>query len=295
MKKLIKYFTRDTLRLIFGPKLYSFIRFYIVHGYKLSWDNPKSFSHKIIHRKFDEHSLEYSKYVDKYTVRKYVEDCIGSEYLIPLLAKHRKLTPTVFESLPDSFVMKTSNGGGGENVLIVEDKNQLDYAALSDKFNSFLDKTVGKPIDEEFYDIEVPCVVFEKLIKHTDGSYPSDYKFHIFNNGIDTTIYIQVDTGRFTDHRRSIFDINLNRTDFSIQPKYSPVSDDFSFPSNIFEVASLAKKLSEPFPYVRIDMYSVDDKIYFGELTFCHGSGWEPISPQSADFMLGSLWKEFEK
>jgi hypothetical protein len=291
MKKKIKYFTRDIMRLFLGKKGYTYIRFILTHGYFPALNNPRSFSEKLIHRKFNTEPHLLSKFVDKYTVREFVKKIIGAEYLIPLIKVKLSITPEDFDDLPASFVLKTSNGGGGENVLLVEDKSKLNLNDVCSRFNEYLKIKVGHIVDEHFYDIETPHIIFEELIKHQDGSYPSDYKLHIFN-GHNPKVIVQVDADRFGNHKRSLFDENLQLLDFYIQPKYDSI-ETYVFPSNMDELIAIAKKLSEQFKYVRVDLYNVDGKIYFGELTFCHGSGWEPIKPTSADFMLGKCWEEY--
>lgn len=294
MNKKIKNVVRDTLRLILGRDIYNKFRFIITHKYYPNFKEPSSFSEKIFSRKYDEKSDVFSIYVDKYTVRKYVSDTIGEEYLVPLIKRTEYVTPDFFANAPEQFVIKTSNGGGGENVMVVKDKSKLgDLNKLSIKFNRYLEEKIGSKIDENFYDLEKPCLLMETLLKHSDGTLPSDYKLHIFNKATSSEIFIQVDTDRFTNHKRSIFTEDLIKANFDIQPKYEPVSDDYSFPNNMDELILIAKRLAKPFKYVRVDMYNVDGKIYFGEMTFCHGSGWEPIQPRSADFMLGQLWDEF--
>lgn len=280
------------LRFVLGKNYYTYVRFLLTHKYRPNLKNPRSFSEKIIYRKFHVRPDEFSRFVDKYTVREFVKEAIGNEYLIPLIKVTDFVTREDFTDLPDEFVMKTSNGGGGENVLLVEDKSKLDLDALCIQFNQYLKIKAGRIVDEHFYDVEKPKVIFEKLIKHKDGRYPSDYKIHVFN-GEKSKVIIQVDSDRFSNHKRSLFDDKLNRLDFDIQPKYDSVDDDYEFPTNIQELINIAKELSSQFKYVRVDLYNVDGKVYFGELTFCHGSGWEPFSDKNADFYLGNLWEEF--
>ncbi|ENE4764052.1 hypothetical protein ABNJ07_002864 [Vibrio parahaemolyticus] len=298
LKKQLKNIIRDSLRLILTPSVYNKFRFIIVHRYYPSFVNPSTFSEKVFARKLDSESLSFSRYVDKYTVRKYVEDTIGKEHLIPLIAKTTHVTPDFFHKAPNKFVIKTSNGGGGENVKVVLDKSKLtDLNALSAQFNRYLKVKIGQKIDENFYDIETPQVLMEELLMHEDGSLPSDYKLHIFQ-GDDSNqekVIIQVDSDRFSNHKRSLYSEHLEKLDFAIQPKYESVDDSYEFPINMPDVVSLAKKLAKPFKYVRVDMYNVDGKVYFGELTFCHGSGWEPFSSKDTDVLLGSYWKEFNK
>lgn len=295
LKKAIKYFIRDSARFFLGKKSYTVLRFIFTHKYLPSFSPPRSFSEKIIFRKFSEDSIFFSKFVDKYVVRGFVKEKLGDDYLIPLLKVKDHIHPSDFDDLPNKFVIKTSNGGGGENVLIVEDKESLDLYHVCNRFNSYLELTVGDAVDECFYDIEKPRIIFESLIKNDDGTYISDYKIHVFNSNNRSKVFIQVDSDRFSNHKRSIYNEDLTIAPFYIQPKYPTISVDFKFPDNINELIRLAKCLADDFKYVRVDMYSVDGEIFFGEMTFCHGSGWEPIEPKEFDFSLGHFWDEYNE
>lgn len=293
MKK-IKYIIRDFTRFVLTKKGYTFVRFLFTHGYIPSLLKPRSFSEKIIYRKFNVDPKLLSAFVDKYTVRDYIKRKIGNEYLIPLYLVTGNIKVSDFEKLPSEFVIKTSNGGGGENVKLIENKDAINLNGLSETFNQYLTIKAGHGVDEHFYDIEKPQVIVEKLMRHKDSSFPSDYKIHVFNKKNETKIIIQIDEDRFGNHKRSLFDINKQKLDFDIQPKYESVKSDYNWPDNFDEMIDVAKKLSEDFKYVRVDLYNIDGSIFFGELTFCHGSGWEPLSSKEADFLLGSYWEEFE-
>ncbi|MDO6635775.1 ATP-grasp fold amidoligase family protein [Pseudoalteromonas carrageenovora] len=296
MKKNIKNILRDIIRHLLGVRGYTFLRFIFTHKYIPKFNKPKTFSEKLIVRKFTVEPKKLSKFVDKYTVRQHVKDTIGEEYLIPLIKSVPYLKVSDFKGLPDSFVIKTSNGGGGENVLIVEDKTELDLDKICKQFNAYLKVKVGKIVDEHFYDVETPKIVFEKLIKLKDGGYPSDFKLHIFQGETDNTekVIVQVDADRFENHKRSLYNEDLELLDYNIQPKYDALGSSYQFPINMQDLILRAKKLASPFKYVRVDMYNVDGLIYFGELTFCHGSGWEPMSSKNVDELWGSYWREFE-
>lgn len=289
----LKYFIRDLIRLCFGVKLYTWVRFIITHKYIPSFNSPSSFSEKIICRKFNVPPEIFSKLVDKYTVRDYVKNKVGDKHLIPLLLVSDNITEMDFMKMPLEFVIKTSNGGGGENVKLVTNKHDVDLSSLSHQFNQYLKINVGNAVDEHFYDIEEPKIIIEKLMRHRDGRFPSDYKVHVFNKVDGTKIIIQIDEDRFGNHKRSLFDCDKKKLDFDIQPKYESVTSNYAWPDNFDEMVNIAKKLSEDFKYVRVDLYNIDGHIYFGELTFCHGSGWEPFSSKEADFLLGSYWEEF--
>lgn len=290
--KYLKNTLRDILRFFLGKKIYIYIRFILVHKYIPSIKNPSSFSEKIIFRKLHDDPQKYSKFVDKYTVRSYVENKIGNEYLIPLIKVFNKIDSQDFSSLPNSFVIKTSNGGGGENVKIIYNKKNEDLQSISNQFNKYVKIKIGSKIDEYFYDIEEPKIIIEQLLLDDFGNVPSDFKFHIFNNK-ERKIIIQIDEDRFINHKRSLFDEKKNELEFQIQPKYPPISKNFNWPNNLDEMINIAIKLSSDFKYARIDLYNLNGKIFFSELTFCHGSGWEPIYPKKYDFLLGQYWHEY--
>ncbi|PSW19685.1 hypothetical protein C9I98_11235 [Photobacterium sanctipauli] len=279
---------RDCIRIIIGKRNYIKLRFFITHRYFCNLKNPKTWNEKIQSRKLSSKSIDYAKFVDKYTVREYVGTKIGSEYLIPLIAKFEKIQVSDFASLPNQFVIKTSNGGGGKNVKIIYDKKSEDLAKLTKDFNKYVTNKIGHKIDEYFYDIEKPQILIEELMLDDFGNIPCDYKFHIFNSA-ESRVIIQIDQGRFTNHRRSLYSENGEILPFNIQPKYGSVND-YTLPASIIPMLNKAKKLAEDFDYVRIDMYSINGNIYFGEMTFCHGSGWEPVSPKCYDKILGSYW-----
>ncbi|WP_394153215.1 ATP-grasp fold amidoligase family protein [Vibrio maritimus] len=286
-----KYILRDTVRFLLGPKHYTWLRFVITHKYLPNFTSPRSFSEKIIARKFHSDSLLFSSFVDKYKVREYVSSTIGDRFLVPLIYHSTFLCLDDFELLPDSFVIKTSNGGGGEHVRVVINKEEEDLKVLADEFNRFLKMKVGTAVDEHFYDVEEPRIVIEELLLDSEGKCPDDFKIHVFNNSLETKVIIQIDEDRFQGHKRSLYDEGCNRLDFSIQGKYPEVGSGFEFPNNIDEMVKVAKRLSADFKYVRVDLYNVDGVIYFGELTFCHGSGWEPFSSKEYDFKIGSYWE----
>lgn len=294
IKRMIKNIVRDTLRFFLTPRLYNKLRFYLVHGYKLNLDNPKTWNEKIQYRKINCDPVYFSKFVDKLTVREYIKETIGEEYLIPLLGYYEKITPEDIEKLPNSFVIKTSNGGGGENVKIIRDKNNIDVEKLCNQFNKYLKIKIGSKIDELYYDIQKPHIIAEKLMLDEEGGVPSDYKFQVFNEKLETKILIQVDKSRFGNHQRSIYDENFKKLDLQFQPKYSFIDEELKQPQNFSKMIEITKKLSGSFKYVRIDLYNIKGQVYFGEITLCHGSGWEKIEPQEWDYKMGEMW-ELEK
>ncbi|EOX3369741.1 ATP-grasp fold amidoligase family protein [Vibrio cholerae] len=288
------HLVRDILRLLLGVKGYTYLRFFLTHKYSLNLNNPKSFSEKIIYRKFFVDPSHFSKFVDKYVVRDFVESRIGSEYLIPLLFCKDNLSTDDFINLPNQFVIKTSHGGGGKNVLVVNDKNILNISEIVKLFNHQLKVRLGSKIDELFYDIEKPRVLVESLISNGDGSPLLDYKFHRFNNDGDAVYYLQINSEYNTSRcTKTLYDINGLKSDVQFSGyNYGP--EKIVLPENFHEMLSVVDKLASDFEYVRVDLFNVEGKIYFGELTFCPASGWDKVNTKVNDFMLGNFWKEFE-
>lgn len=293
MNRKLKTVVRDSLRLVLGRYLYTWLRFVIIHRYIPNFKHPRSMNEKIIHRKFYDDPKKYSKYTSKYTVREYVKETIGEEFLIPLYKAKSFITPADFDDLPDSFVIKTSNGGGGNNVQIVKNKADLNIQYVCNRFNGYLKIKAGKGTDELFYDLEEPLILFEKLMLDENGNVPHDFKVNIIKTDSESHVFVQVDESRFAEHRRSFFNLNGKRLDFIWDKSLNHVSEQFSLPENYYKIYLAAEKLAKPFSYVRVDLYSIDSRVYFGELTFTHGSGFLAFTEKKVDFELGALWDEY--
>ena len=176
----------------------------------------------------------------------------------------------------------------------MKDKNKVDKKKIIKELNNQLKLDYGVSSLEGYYSDIPRKIIVEKLLNE-NGSIPKDYKLHCFNIEKDTKIFLQIDEDRFIDHKRSFFDENLNRLDLKITSEFafgkSNIKDEIS--SEQWDLMKkLSKKLSEDFDYTRIDLYIVSGKIYFGEITFCHGSGYEDFEPIEWDYKLGSYWKQ---
>ncbi len=290
MKKKLKHSIRNTFRFFLGRNGYIRFRFVMTHGYFGNFIQPLSWNEKIQHRKLFCDPNQFSNLVDKFHVRAYVTEKIGAEYLIPLIARLDNIVPVDFENLPNEFVIKTSHGGGGENVNIVSDKSKLDIPLTCSLFNSYLGKRLGKYIDELFYDIKTPSLIIEERVKNKDSSPLLDYKFHVFKNIKNTQVFMQINS--------NYGDVNETKTLYELTGSISNIQfsgyengpEEFKLPDNFDEMIELAIKLSGTLEYSRVDLYNVDGKIYFGEITLCPASGWDKINKKKYDFLLGSFW-----
>lgn len=274
---------------LFIKKQYLEKKFYKRLGYTLNFnEKPKTFNQKIQFRKvFDKNPL-YALCSDKYRVREYVKEKIGEEYLIPLHLVTDKLIEEHWEKLPNQCVIKANHNSGP--VQIILDKAKADKYKIINEINRQLKEKYGLISMESYYDDIKPMVTVEKFIGE-NGKIPEDYKFQCFKNNGDFKIFIQVDEGRYGRHCRNIYDEQWNLLDMKHESKY-PHIDKFEKPKKFEEMKKIVKKLSEDFEYVRVDLFAVEEKIYFGELTFAHGSGFEDLNPLKWDEKWGSYWNQ---
>ena len=285
--RLKEFFGKHIMLPIFGLERSVKIYFYLKTKQKINVKSPTGFCEKIQVRKLNSKSI-YSELADKYKVREYVKEKIGEEYLIPLYFAKEKITVEDLEKLPNSFVLKTNNGC--KTNIIVKDKTKEDLNKIVKQMNKYTKRRFGYNSFEVFYNDIKPLIIAEEYIGD-ENSVPIDYKFHTFNqkNG-KFIIKIQADQGRFSGHHNREY---FNES-WQLEPYYnSERLKDYKFekPKNLKKMLEVAKKLASDFDYVRVDLYSVGNKVYFGELTFTHGSGYEVLSPKKYDQEWGSYWK----
>lgn len=255
-------------------------------GKSLDWSNLETYTEKMQWAKLfdkDERKVTLS---DKYAVRSWVEAKIGSEYLIPLVGKWDSYKEINFSELPEQFVMKTNHGSG--DAVIVRDKKNMSFAdkiAMRRKIQEALHRDYGARFCEWHYSKIKPCIIAEQYVESGETDL-QDYKFLCFDG---EPYFCWVDVGRYTDHKRNIYDLNWQLQDWN-QRNYGNAHSELKKPQNFEKMVEIARVLSQGFSHVRVDLYNVGGKIYFGEMTFTNGSGFEEITPNSADLMLGRLW-----
>ena len=254
-------------------------------GYNLDLKNPQSLNEKMnwlkLYNRKDLHTLV----ADKYKVRAYVEEKIGSKYLIPLLYHTKNAEDIKPENLPDSsFIIKTNHDSSGG--LIVRDKSEIDWEAAQKRFKRLLKENHYYSTREWQYKNIEPRIVVEKLLTNEDGSIPADYKFHCFNGKLS---FIMIDFDRHGDLRTR----NLYDRDWNLIPCNwgRPYGEELSKPKNLGEMIKVAEKLAEDFIYARVDFYLVREKVFFGEITFHHASGFQAFTQKEYDYKFGKQLK----
>ena len=253
-------------------------------GKKLNLKEPKTFNEKIQWLKLNDRKNQYTTMVDKYEVKEYVANIIGEEYIIPTLGIYSSFDEINFNELPNSFVLKCTHDSG--STIICKDKSEFNIEKAKEKINKALKQNYYYGAREWPYKNVKPRIIIEKYMVDESGIELKDYK--IFNfDGISRLI--QVDFGRFKDHKRNFYDINWNYIkELSIQYPTDP-NRIIKKPENLEKMIELAQKLSQGIPHLRTDFYSINEKIYFGELTFYHGAGFEKINPENWNYELGKM------
>lgn len=292
MKKIIKYIIKPSDFFIFlasrglikyDDKKYLKKKYNSVMHKELNIDNPQTFNEKIQWLKLYDRNSEYVKLVDKYEVKKYVADIIGDEYIIPTLGVYNKFKDIDFDKLPNSFVIKCTHDSGG--IAICKDKNIFDTTFAKNKINKSLKRNYYYSGREWPYKNVKPRILVEKYMKDNFSQELIDYKVLCFN-GIPKIIFTCTD--RYTDGLKvTWFDLNWNKLPFE---RHYPASNKIiKKPKNLEKMIDFSKKLSKNIPFVRMDWYEINGKLYFGEYTFYPGSGMEEFTPEEWDYKLGEL------
>ncbi|SEJ45859.1 TupA-like ATPgrasp [Frateuria terrea] len=267
-------------------------KYFSIHGRLCNFRNPKRFSEKIFHR-MRYPSPVFTQLADKLAARDYIAEKVGPQYLVPVLLSCDAVTPETFDSLPQSFVMKSTNGFS--QVKIVRDKSQEDLRKLADLANAWLASCSAFKSREKHYLRIPPRIVFEQSL--LDGGHaPDDYKFNVFNTpGREPFVFIQHMHGRFVDLEQKLYLDDWSPAPFKLElPLLHESAASVGKVEQLPEMLTLARKLAEPFGYLRVDFYVHCGRIYVGELTVTPGAGTYVFVPQTWDRELGDRfgWPE---
>lgn len=263
------------------------LQYKIKLGRSLNLGNPVRFSEKLQWYKINYRNPIMHQCVDKYKVREYVKAKGLERILVPLYAHYDSIEQVEWDKLPDQFVVKTQNGGGGLNVVVCPDKSKLNIPEINQKLQCKKKKSNYGGREWAYYGSEPGIVVEELLVnREKPEAGVNDYKIFCY---VGKPEFIIVDVDRYIGHKRNFYDMEWNNLHVTSD---CPASDrEIEKPENLEEMLQVASKLSEDFPYVRVDLYSVDGKVYFGELTFYPWSGYVQFSPDEWDFKFGESFE----
>ncbi|MCI8403201.1 MAG: glycosyl transferase [Lachnospiraceae bacterium] len=265
-----------------SDETYLKITYRIKIGNKLNLEKPETFNEKIQWLKIHDRNPIYTTMVDKVEVKKYISDKIGEKYIIPTLGVWEEFSQIDWEALPERFILKCSHDSG--SVVICEDKKNFDITKAGKKLKKKLSKNAFYWGREWPYKDVKPRIIAEEYLSENANEL-KDYKFMCFNGKVKCSF---VTSERFSESglKVTFFDRDWNVMPF--ERHYPKSEKKIECPQKYDEMVRLAEILSEGIPFVRVDFYEVNGNIYFGELTFSPGCGFEEFTPQKWDSILGS-------
>lgn len=274
IERLLRYLPDELyLKLIFRKNF----------GYWPNLKNPRTFSEKLQWLKLYNRRPEYCVMVDKYLVKDYIAKTIGNQYVIPTLATWDNVNMINISSLPNQFVLKWNHDSG--SIVICKDKSKFNLEKAKEKLSKGQKKNGFWYGREWPYKRVKPVIIAEKYMEDETGEL-RDYKFFCFNGEVKALFIATDRTNPNIDTKFDFFDSEFNHLPFTNGHPNATI--DFVKPKNFELMKELASKLSNGIPHVRIDLYNIDGKIYFGEITFFHWSGLKPFKPEEWDYKFGS-------
>ena len=272
------------------PILLARIRYYARFKKPLHLNNPQTLNEKILFLSLKTDTTLWTRCADKYEVRDYVKECGLEDILIPIVGVWDHATDIDFDKLPDEFVLKATHGSG--DIKVVTDKSKLNIPKVVEEFEEDLKHQYGALESGHHYMRIKPRMIAEELI-HNDpetakiSSSIIDYKIWCFNGKVH---WLWACANR-DEHTTEVMTYD---TDWNAHPEYSIFENDYRHgeilpkPKNLERMIEVAEILAKPFPCVRVDLYNIDGKIYFGELTFTSYGGLQDFYTAEFQHLAGS-------
>ena len=267
-------------------RLYLQLIYLLEMGHFLNLRDPKTFNQKLQWLKLYNRKPEYTIMVDKYEAKKYVAEIIGEEYIIPTLGVWNSFDEIDFDNLPNQFVLKCTHDSGG--LVICKDKSKLDKKAIKKKIEKSLKRNFYRYGREWPYKNVPRRIIAEKYMTNGNNEL-EDYKVHNFNG---TPKVILVCRERFKNSpliedfysdKWEILDIR--------RPGHPNSPEPMNCPDNLEKMLMLSRELSKDIPFLRTDFYTIENRIYFGELTFFPAAGITSFEPEKWDLIWGDWLK----
>jgi TupA-like ATPgrasp len=266
------------------PDSYFIVRNYRrTHGVLPNVISPQTFNEKVLHRILFDRRTILTELEDKLAARSYVESRLGPGILPKLYYLTDRPETIPFDKLPERFVVKPTHGSGW--VQMVTDKSAADQAQLIDTCYQWLNRSFYQESRVWVYKHIEPCIMVEELIDDGSGPAPNDYKVFVFGGKVEM---LQVDTTRFTDHRRRFYTPCWEKLDVLLT--YDDICGEVARPPHLPEMIIAAETLGKDLDFIRIDFYDTSTGLYFGEFTTGPGGGWESFQPKAFDHDLGGRW-----
>lgn len=283
--KRMYFFIREK---VVSPKWYGIVKYYARYHKYLNIENPKTFDEKLWWLKLNYYDPLMTTCTDKYAVRNYVKSCGLEEILNECYGYYSSVDDINVDALPDEFFLKCTHLSGGN---IICQKNDFDKHKIKKLFSHYLKSNFYYTGFERNYRDIKPALIAEKVLRMKDNSTLLDYKVMCFE-GEPKLLFLDIgvansDGTHAEEYYRNIYDMSFTPVDIKETREHYDY-DKIKKPQNFDYMIECARVLSKPFPHCRVDLYNVDGKVIFGEITFFHGSGYNDITPHSADLMMGS-------
>lgn len=270
-------------------KPYLHILYYAYMGKRLHLTNPVTYNEKLQWLKLYDRNPIYTKMVDKYEAKLIAAEKIGEEYIIPTLGVWNRPEEIDFDGLPDKFVLKTTHDSGG--IIIVDKRQGYDGKRINDFFNKRLSQSTYELQREWPYKNVPKRIIAEQFMEDEKTHELRDYKFFCFDGEVKC-MFIATDRQSEKPTAFDFFDPDFHWLDIRHGHPNAEIKPEK--PVNFELMKQLAVKLSKGLPQVRVDLYEINGKVYFGELTFFHHGGIVPFDPENWDKVFGE-WIQLRK
>lgn len=282
---IIGYFLRHYFSSLMSDEKFIKWEYFSGMGKFPNLEHPRTYNEKLQWLKLNDIHPEYSKMVDKYEAKEYVRSIIGDEHIIPTLNVWNSWEEIDFSNLPEKFVLKTTHDSGG--VAVCKDKSEKTLREAKKKICKSLKHNYFYEHREYPYKDIKPRIIAEQFMVDESGTELKDYKFFCFDGEPKMLLIV---SGRGEDQRQDFYDMNFEL--LPVQRKEHPNSRvTRDVPQNFGKMINLSKILSGGISHVRVDLYDINGRIYFGELTFFSGSGNIPFVPYEWDYKIGEWLK----
>ena len=265
--------------------------FYRLVGYFPNFKNPKSINEKLNWMKFNYYDPRLTSIVDKYEFKNYIKDKLGEGYVIPLIGVYDDVNDIDFDKLPDKFVVKTNIGNGGVGCQLVQDKSKLNIDKLKCDFCNLMQEW-NSPYYQSYqpaFKNVTPRIIIEEYMPIREGD-ALEYKMFCFHGEMKFCL-IELDYFGLKP-ARAIYTKEFEQLPFTI--RNLSIKTLKEKPQQYDEMVKIAEKLSKDFPFVRVDFYIVNNRIYLSELTFNSGAGMSVFTPREWDYKIGE-WLDLSK
>lgn len=257
-------------------------------GRTLNLNNPKRYTEKLQWYKLNYRNTEMTRCADKYLIHGFVKEKGYGEYLNELYGVFDKPEEINFDELPNEFVIKTTNGSGTN--IICKDKSKIDVETVKLNLKTWLNDSCSNHGREWAYKDIKSKIIIEKMLERDKNNDLLDYKFFCFDGKVECLYVMTEYTDNHSNGKLSFYDREFNKLKYR-RTDYKEEDKRIEKPENFKKMVEIAENLSKGFPHVRVDLYNINGRIVFGELTFYTGSGYFSFNPDEYDYILGEKFK----